>query len=202
MDTIVFYVHGFNSGAKSSTVARVTEALGDGYHVVPLHYNSGNDYYTNMIDLLAQINHVAIDYPLDNVVIIGTSLGAYYAHQLSQKLAIGCIMINPAIKPKDVLAKFIGDNTNYVTGEKYRLLASVVDSYPEMLHLSRIATTVYVSKNDELITDNVQTVEKTLGNAVNIVVTDTKHRIDDFAKLEDFKHNVNMCSLNLAIFED
>ena len=93
MDTIVFYVHGFNSGAKSSTVARVTEALGDGYHVVPLHYNSGNDYYTNMIDLLAQINHVAIDYPLDNVVIVGTSLGAYYAHQLSQKLAIGCIMI-------------------------------------------------------------------------------------------------------------
>lgn len=180
----------------------MTEALGDGYHVVPLHYNSGNDYYTNMIDLLAQINHVAIDYPLDNVVIVGTSLGAYYAHQLSQKLAIGCIMINPAIKPKDVLAKFIGDNTNYVTGEKYRLLVSVVDSYPEMLHLSRIATTVYVSKNDELITDNVQTVEKTLGNAVNIVVTDTKHRIDDFAKLEDFKHNVNMCSLNLAIFED
>lgn len=198
--TIVFYVLSEANLNKTNVLENLVKHLGNDYRVFPLFYETLHDYYENMINLLTQINKVAIDYPMDDVVLMGNSLGAYYAHQLSQKLSIGCVLINPVIDPKTNFADYVGKKLNTNIADSYNQL--VWDRYPTLIHINRLATTVYVSSNDEVIADNVNWVDHTFGRTCKVITTDTKHRVTDFDQLPDLKHNVNMCAFNMAIFED
>ena len=55
------------------------------------------------------------------VVLIGSSLGGYYATWLAERFALPAVLINPAIRPEDDLARFIGPLHNPYTGEHYTL---------------------------------------------------------------------------------
>ncbi len=61
--------------------------------------------------------------PTDLRGIIGSSLGGYYAIYLKSCLAplTKVVLINPAMRPFELLQDYVGENTNYYTGETYHV---------------------------------------------------------------------------------
>lgn len=53
------------------------------------------------------------------VTLIGSSLGGHYANHLAEKYSLSAVLINPATVDCLDLAKFIGDHSNFHTGEKF-----------------------------------------------------------------------------------
>ncbi|MCP5325303.1 MAG: esterase [Oceanospirillaceae bacterium] len=56
-----------------------------------------------------------------DVLIIGSSLGGYYARYLAERHGVRAVMINPAIRPFELLAAYLGENRNLYTGATYQL---------------------------------------------------------------------------------
>jgi len=55
------------------------------------------------------------------LVFLGSSLGGYYATFLAQKYAVPAILINPAVRPYELLATMLGRQQNMYTKEVYQL---------------------------------------------------------------------------------
>lgn len=63
---------------------------------------------------------------------IGSSLGGYYglnslARYIDNNPALKLVLINPALRPFELLSDYLGENTNYYTGETYQVLPSYMD---------------------------------------------------------------------------
>jgi predicted esterase YcpF (UPF0227 family) len=73
------------------------------------------------------------------VALLGSSLGGFYATWLAQHHDLRAVLVNPAVSPWNLLARYIGENANYHTGETYQFMPHWVDelkSYgvDELLH--------------------------------------------------------------------
>ncbi|MFT6094828.1 MAG: putative esterase YcpF (UPF0227 family) [Pseudohongiellaceae bacterium] len=51
------------------------------------------------------------------IVLMGSSLGGFYATYLSQKYDLPAVLINPAVRPFELWEKHIGEHRNYYTDE-------------------------------------------------------------------------------------
>lgn len=58
------------------------------------------------------------------VTLIGSSLGGHYANFLAEKHDLKAVLINPAVVDRLNLAEFVGDHTNFHTGEAFSFSAS------------------------------------------------------------------------------
>lgn len=54
-----------------------------------------------------------------SIVLMGSSMGGYYAQFLGQKYKLPYIMINPALNPKPIFMQNLGASSNPNTGEKF-----------------------------------------------------------------------------------
>ena len=61
------------------------------------------------------------------VTIVGSSLGGYYATHLAERYGVRAVMINPAVRPYDDLAPYLGIQTNLYTGEAFEVTVAHFD---------------------------------------------------------------------------
>ena len=59
--------------------------------------------------------------------LIGSSLGGYYATWLAEHHASRVVLVNPAVRPYELLAGHIGRQKNLYTGEEYEFTRAHVD---------------------------------------------------------------------------
>lgn len=57
----------------------------------------------------------------DQVYLIGSSLGGFYATYLAEKYQLPAVLINPAVRPFDLFADYLGPNTHFYTGAVHEL---------------------------------------------------------------------------------
>ena len=55
------------------------------------------------------------------VAVAGASLGGFYATCLAERFGCRAVLINPAVRPHLLLTRYIGENINYNTSERWRL---------------------------------------------------------------------------------
>src|SRR5690606_35588497 len=55
------------------------------------------------------------------LTLVGSSLGGHYATWLAERHGVRAVLVNPAIRPAELLAAALGEQTNLYTGEKYEL---------------------------------------------------------------------------------
>ena len=65
--------------------------------------------------------------PADELAIIGSSLGGYYATWLAERLGCRAVLLNPAIVPLQDLDKHVGVTTQYHSDEPFEFKREYID---------------------------------------------------------------------------
>ncbi len=68
----------------------------------------------------------------------GSSLGGFYATWLAEQYRCPTVLINPAVKPHELLRKYLGENTNDYTDERWILDESHIDQFRQ-LYIDKIS---------------------------------------------------------------
>lgn len=121
------YIHGFNSGKGSHSAQKLEEAIG-----APV-FCPVNDYSQPfeqvMAALVEQINKNSPAGQEEQVCVMGTSLGGFYALQLRLPSIGRVIAWNPVIYPALQLARFVGRNTRFTDNKEWNFPESSLLSY-------------------------------------------------------------------------
>jgi uncharacterized protein len=153
-----YYIHGFGSSVNSETLKRFVSA---GYDVCGLTYD-----YTNpkdgILNMVSEIMNSYDDY--DWCIIIGSSLGGWYAEQVSSYVSGDYVLFNPAIDPVETLGK-LGVSNEFLS--KYRIPFKFIPT----------KRTVILATDDEVI--NYRPTEEIYKNKAKIKYVSGGHRITD-----------------------
>jgi predicted esterase YcpF (UPF0227 family) len=145
----VFYIHGFNSSPHSTKARLVGQYLsahhpGVTYHVPALPYDP---------EAASRILDVAISACLEEespgvsavsgehapggarsagvrhttVGLIGSSLGGFYGVWAAERFGLPLVLVNPAVRPYELLKDHLGEQVNIYTGERYVFTARHVE---------------------------------------------------------------------------
>jgi predicted esterase YcpF (UPF0227 family) len=116
---MLIYIHGFNSSAHSFKARLLRERM--------MALGRGAEFRCPELDhrpsrAIEQLEEV-IEHADAPVRLIGSSLGGYYATYLAEKHAVRAALVNPAVRPYDLLAAYIGPQRNLYTGAGYEFTA-------------------------------------------------------------------------------
>lgn len=116
-DFFLLYLHGFNSSPLSHK-ARVTHdycvAMGAGDRI-------GVPELPHVPDQAIAEMRAIIEAQTLPVVLIGSSLGGYYATWLAEEYGLRAALINPAVNPAELWHEHLGLNRNYYSGKRYEI---------------------------------------------------------------------------------
>lgn len=116
----IVYLHGFNSSpasVKARALGRAIAALPEGerpeYFVPHLSHRPAEAVRT--------VSAWIRSHDAASPTLVGSSLGGFYATHLAERYGTRAVLINPAIRPYDDLAPYLGPQRNPYTGEQYDL---------------------------------------------------------------------------------
>ncbi len=115
----LLYLHGFNSAPQSLKAQQASQYFAEHWPRVPLQVPALN---VSPHLAMQSIYHLLEQAQTYCAGVIGSSLGGYYALHLYAKFGLPAVLINPAIYPYRRLREYLGENTNYYTGERYQVL--------------------------------------------------------------------------------
>jgi predicted esterase YcpF (UPF0227 family) len=180
--TLLVYLHGFRSSPRSSKAVMTGEA-------VRALATKANPYEWYCPQLLASpkesmemvISH--IDQSMaDRVVVIGSSLGGFYANYLAEKYDCKAIVLNPAVHAARELAPHVGMMTAYDNDEPFDFRPEYIDEL-KALQVEKISDPsryfLIAAKGDELL-DWHEMVGFYPG-AQHLVLEGSDHGIADYA---------------------
>ena len=115
MPTLV-YAHGFKSASRSRKATQLRDYLQA--HRPDVNYLAPDLSFDPEL-ALAQLEQCCAGVAVDELTIVGSSLGGFYARVLAEKLGCRAVLLNPSIRPFDTLAHYLGPQTNLYTGEVF-----------------------------------------------------------------------------------
>ncbi|MGE8503445.1 MAG: YqiA/YcfP family alpha/beta fold hydrolase [Pseudomonas sp.] len=126
MTASILYIHGLNSSPashKASQLSRAMAHLGLAEHLrVPaLHHHPRQ--------AMAQLQTLVSE--LGSPLLVGSSLGGYYATYLAEQHGLKALLINPAVRPHLRFDGYLGQQKNYYSDETWELTQDHVDALAE-----------------------------------------------------------------------
>ncbi len=127
MTPSILYIHGLNSSptsTKASQLLRVAEhcAIDRQLRVPALHHHPRQ--------AMAQLQAAVAE--LGRPLLVGSSLGGYYATFLAEQHGLDALLINPAVRPHRLFGGKEELQTNHYTGETWRLTHDHVAALAEL----------------------------------------------------------------------
>jgi uncharacterized protein len=112
----ILYLHGFRSSPRSFKARmigdRLTELGWAGAYQCPQLPSSPR----GAIELAERLAATAAP---EELAVIGSSLGGYYATFLAEKVGCKAVLLNPAVKPPRDLESYVGVTTAYHSDERF-----------------------------------------------------------------------------------
>jgi len=115
---MLIYIHGFNSSALSYKAGLVRKRMIELGRAEMFLCPELPPSPRNAIGLL---EHEIEAHGRENVSLIGSSLGGYYATWLAERHAVRAALVNPAVAPSELLKSYVGPQKNLYTGVCYEL---------------------------------------------------------------------------------
>jgi len=177
---VIIYIHGFNSSPASFKAKCLHDrfvAFRRAHEFVAPALPPSPAAAAQLLETLAR------EHP--EAALVGSSLGGFYATWLAERFNLRAVLVNPAVRPYDLLAGEVGRQTNFHTGEEYNFTLEHVAELRE-LEVDAIDPRRYllmVETGDEVL-DYRHAVERYRG-AQQLVVKDGDHGFSDFADYLD-----------------
>ena len=112
----ILYLHGFHSSPNSAKITIFQQYINDHCDHINLVAPQLPCKPYQVMELLQQVTE---KYQFSGV--IGSSLGGYLATYIHNQLNIPAVVINPAVKPFELLHDYLGSQVHPITGEQYEL---------------------------------------------------------------------------------
>jgi predicted esterase YcpF (UPF0227 family) len=147
---MIIYLHGYSSAARS----RKAQWLKDNISGIPVLVP---DYASHQPErAVEQITNVISQNGDTPLMLIGSSLGGYYAQYLGATLdAVNkVVLINPALQPQQTLTPVVGRQTNMVTGESFEFTRDDLEAlgqYDVKADNVSVPTLVLLDEGDDII---------------------------------------------------
>jgi len=174
---MIIYIHGFNSSpasSKAQVLKQRLEALGRGVEFAAPALPHSPARAVALLDALAKQHPGA--------GLVGSSLGGYYATYLAEKHGLRAVLLNPAVRPYELLAPHVGRQKNFHTGEEYDFTTRHVVEL-QSLEVDRISPERYLllaATGDEVL-DYRAAVARYRG-CRQIVIEGGDHGLSDFGE--------------------
>lgn len=184
---MILYLHGFRSSPASFKAQRLAQRLRDlgleDAWVCPQLPASPADSITLCHQLIAQHQSTAPQQPL---VLIGSSLGGYYAAYLATHYQAPAVLLNPVVHAARDLRKHVGSHTLFHSDEPFHFLEQYV------AELEALATTppndpqryyLLACTGDEVLDWREMAAHYTGSHGK--IIEGSDHGISDFVQYED-----------------
>jgi predicted esterase YcpF (UPF0227 family) len=122
---MIVYLHGFNSGGRSQKAAWLRAHLAPILVFAPDYEpHRAHDAARDLRKFIARLRR---ENPLDpKLMLIGSSLGGFWAQYLAPEFSARIVLINPSLRPDETLARHVGRYRNEATGGETVLTAEDV----------------------------------------------------------------------------
>jgi uncharacterized protein len=180
---VIIYLHGFRSSPASRKATMLCEAMAARERVdeylcpaLPASPARAIEETVRLVQGIAR----------ERLALIGSSLGGYYATWLAEHFGCRAVLLNPAIRPQDDLAKHLGVQPVYFSDAS-------IDFRPEYLAeleaidtptITRPERYLLIAATGDAVIDYRAMTRKYAG-ARQIVVEGSDHELSDFAHYMD-----------------
>lgn len=124
MEKVIIYLHGFLSSPQSQKAQQTLAYITTHYPDILIEIPKLAHYPQAAVDLIEQLvkRHAG-----KKCHFIGSSLGGFLSTYMVQKFGGKAVVINPAVRPYELLADYIGAHVNPYTHEGFTLEASHIE---------------------------------------------------------------------------
>lgn len=181
---MILYIHGFGSSGQGGKASLFREYFEDEVIVPSLSYVP-----SLAIDTLEQIIEM-LQAKDEEIGLVGSSLGGYYAIYLANKYKLKAVLINPAIYPYKTLEK-IGKAMNYYDGSSFEVTKEHMQSLKsfEVNNIKNEDDFLVLLQTDDEVLDYNEAVEK-LPNSDLVIEDGGNHSFENiesyFRKIGSF----------------
>lgn len=177
---MILYLHGFRSSPhsyKARLIAERMQALGrNDEYLCPRLPASPREAVKLACELVSK-------YQANDVAVIGSSLGGYYATWIAERMGCRAVLLNPAVKPPRDLEKYVGVTTAYHSDEPFEFKHAYIEEL-KALAVDRITQPeryfLIAATGDEVL-DWREMVAHYPG-ARHLVIQGSDHGISDFGQ--------------------
>lgn len=145
MEHTIIYLHGFASTGEAAKGKLLKKSF--------------NSVITPTLsehpkEAIEQIKNILNDDKDSNYLIVGSSLGGFYADYFNSLYNVPCILINPLVDPTNI-QRFLGENTNTKTNTKFTFTQEDINFLIEMKTEKspdrKVPELILLAKDDDLL---------------------------------------------------
>jgi len=152
---MIVYFHGLNSSSRSHKAAMLRERL-TGTQVLAPDYaaHRPGEAIATLSGFLCELGAHA---PQARPIVVGSSMGGLYGQLLAQRFGFAHLfLINPALRPSELLAEYLGRTLTTADGETYVVTAELIQAFRRAqidvpCAQPLVPTTVFLDTGDEVI---------------------------------------------------
>lgn len=115
----ILYLHGFLSSPQSIKAQATKQFFSQHYPQVTVHIPQLSNYPSQVEGQLLTLIEQTPALVKNGLKLIGSSMGGYLSTYLIEKFGGKAVLINPAVKPYELLQSFVGDHVNPYTQETF-----------------------------------------------------------------------------------
>jgi predicted esterase YcpF (UPF0227 family) len=180
---MILYLHGFRSSPqsfKATLVAQTMARLGRADELAcPQLPASPTAAIALALELVAGV-------PADQLAIVGSSLGGFYATWLAERLGCRAVLLNPAVRPLANLEQQVGVTTAWHSDQPFEFRREYIDQLRDLQvdQISRPERYLLIAATGDEVLDYRDMVAHYAG-ARQIVIEGSNHAIPEFADYVD-----------------